>query len=295
MDVSPQLLQISDCLYRLSAKALIVRDGKVLFVMESEAEGWSLPGGGIDYGEDIQTALARELSEEIGIDRQYFSLSDTVVSVIIGGSIGGVPRANLVYAVELAEGIDAGSGSSSLSIGWFSPAEIARMQTCRGTGSAQQLALIVERAIGNKKQWANSANGRKSNIIRKAAGIIISNQELLVERSIGKDFYIAPGGKIEQGESAEQALVRELEEELDIQIKQSDLRFFGSFHAAAANSPSQTVQMEVFLVSDWQGNIVANESQELQWINSKTAINFPIGSIFLHQVLPKLVKAKLVK
>ena len=69
--------------------------------------------------------------------------------------------------------------------------------------------------------------GQKSNIIRKAAGIIISNQELLVERSIGKDFYIAPGGKIEQGESAEQALVRELEEELDIQIKQSIYGFLG--------------------------------------------------------------------
>lgn len=125
-------------------------------------------------------------------------------------------------------------------------------------------------------------------IIHKAAGIIIKDKKLLVERSAGKDFYIAPGGKLEQGESAEQALIRELDEEYGIIVQQADLLPFGTFSAAAANTPWQTVQMEVFTVTVWQGEIIAKESQDLQWIDSKTVANIPVGSIFAHDVVPIL-------
>ncbi len=37
--------------------------------------------------------------------------------------------------------------------------------------------------------------------IHKAAGIIIRDKKLLVERSKGKEFFIAPGGTIEEGET----------------------------------------------------------------------------------------------
>lgn len=131
-------------------------------------------------------------------------------------------------------------------------------------------------------------------IIHKAAGIIIKNKRLLVERSAGKDFYIAPGGKLEQGESAKQALVRELYEEYGIIVHQADLLPFGTFSAAAANTPWQTVQMEVFTVTAWQGEIIAKESQDLQWIDSKTVANIPVGSIFAHEVLPQLTRMNLV-
>ena len=131
-------------------------------------------------------------------------------------------------------------------------------------------------------------------IIRKSAGIIIRDKKLLVERSVGKDFYIAPGGKLEQGESAEQALVRELQEEYGITVRQADLLPFGVFSAAAASTPWQTVQMDVFTVISWQGEITAKESQDLQWIDSKTVAHFPVGSIFAHDVLPILKRQGLI-
>ncbi len=46
--------------------------------------------------------------------------------------------------------------------------------------------------------------------IYKSAGILIKDRRLLVEKSFGKNFYIAPGGSIEPGETEEKALVREL-------------------------------------------------------------------------------------
>jgi 8-oxo-dGTP pyrophosphatase MutT (NUDIX family) len=44
--------------------------------------------------------------------------------------------------------------------------------------------------------------------IHKAAGIIIQGRKLLVERSVGKVYFIAPGGSVEPGETVEQAVVR---------------------------------------------------------------------------------------
>ncbi len=42
----PRLFEISDCLYRVAVKAIIIKDGKLLLVKEDDDEFWSLPGGG---------------------------------------------------------------------------------------------------------------------------------------------------------------------------------------------------------------------------------------------------------
>ena len=56
-----------DCLYRISLKALIYNDaGQVLVVKEIDRTYWDLPGGGMDFGETIESSLKRELYEEVG-------------------------------------------------------------------------------------------------------------------------------------------------------------------------------------------------------------------------------------
>lgn len=62
--------------------------------------------------------------------------------------------------------------------------------------------------------------------IHKAAGIIIRNRKLLVEKSKNKEFFISPGGSIEDGETPKQALVRDLKEEFQIDVDERDLRDF---------------------------------------------------------------------
>lgn len=58
----------TDYLFRISIKCLI-RDGggKVLVVKESGRNWWDLPGGGMDHGESIRSAIARELEEEVNL------------------------------------------------------------------------------------------------------------------------------------------------------------------------------------------------------------------------------------
>ena len=109
------------------------------------------------------------------------------------------------------------------------------------------------------------------------------------------DFFIDPGGKIEQGETAKQALVRELKEELSIDVDESDLEFFGEFVAEAANHKGKTVNMQAFIVKKWQGTIRSDaEIEELRWLTSNLPTDIQVGSIFGGKVLPKLHKQGLV-
>ena len=72
-----------DYLYRVSIKALIYNDaGQILVVKEDGRPLWDLPGGGMDYGETFESALKRELYEEVGykgnLRYQLFDASDEI-------------------------------------------------------------------------------------------------------------------------------------------------------------------------------------------------------------------------
>jgi 8-oxo-dGTP diphosphatase len=58
-----------DSFFRVTIKGLCVRDGKILLLKESpEISGkWEMPGGGLDFGEDIRAGLEREIREETGL------------------------------------------------------------------------------------------------------------------------------------------------------------------------------------------------------------------------------------
>ena len=125
--------------------------------------------------------------------------------------------------------------------------------------------------------------------IYKAAGIIIQDRKLLFTRAQGMEFFIDPGGKLEAGESDEQALIRELEEELSIKVDVSDLEFFGEYTAEAANHKGKTVHMKAFIVKKWQGEIRPSaEIEEIRWLTSALPDDIKVGSIFGGQVLPRL-------
>lgn len=61
-----------DYLYRVSIKGLIMNNkGEVLVVKEAGRTWWDLPGGGMDHEEDIKTAIARELKEEVNLEGEF--------------------------------------------------------------------------------------------------------------------------------------------------------------------------------------------------------------------------------
>ena len=62
----------TDYLFRLSLNGIVMNDvGQILFVKESGRDWWDLPGGGMDHGEDIKTAIAREMKEEVNLTGDF--------------------------------------------------------------------------------------------------------------------------------------------------------------------------------------------------------------------------------
>ncbi|MCQ4120788.1 NUDIX hydrolase [Rhodococcus tibetensis] len=84
--------------------------------------------------------------------------------------------------------------------------------------------------------------------IRTAALAHIRERRLLQTRSVGKTAFYMAGGKIDPGESAEEALHREIREELDAAIVAGTLLHLGVFEAPAYGHPAGTaLHMTCFL------------------------------------------------
>jgi len=102
MHIDPRLSEIDDALYRVAVRAVIMQDDKVLLVKEVDGGGWwAVPGGGIDYGENIETCIARELEEELGISANMLVCDYKIAYYNIGKVVDGVPRMNIFFRVSI--------------------------------------------------------------------------------------------------------------------------------------------------------------------------------------------------
>ncbi len=104
--------------------------------------------------------------------------------------------------------------------------------------------------------------------IHVVAAVIIENKKVFAtQRGYGefKDGWEFPGGKIEEGERPEQALVREIKEELDTEIEVGDLLDtveydYTNFH----------LSMQCFLCKVKSGDLVLKEHEAAKWLTRET-------------------------
>jgi 8-oxo-dGTP pyrophosphatase MutT (NUDIX family) len=105
--------------------------------------------------------------------------------------------------------------------------------------------------------------------IHVAAAIVTDTAgRAIVVRKHGTSGFMQPGGKIERGESAIVTLIRELREELGLEVDVDATEFLGSFEAAALNEPGQMVRAEVFALTTDAELRPAAEIEEIYWLES---------------------------
>jgi 8-oxo-dGTP diphosphatase len=135
--------------------------------------------------------------------------------------------------------------------------------------------------------------GRTHPIVLVAAVALLNRdgKVLIARRPPGRPLaglWEFPGGKVEAGEEPETALIREILEELGIEIARTDLV---PLTFASHAYPDFHLLMPVYLCERWLGSIVAQENQELRWVkpDELSLYDMPRADEPLKTSLPKLL------
>ena len=108
------------------------------------------------------------------------------------------------------------------------------------------------------------------------AGIVERGGETLVCRRPAKSnqglLWEFPGGKIEKGESPEEALTRELKEELGIDVSVTSI-----YDARITEYPEKTVLILFYKAKIEKGEPVPIEEDAVKWVSGKEALTLPFA------------------
>lgn len=127
-------------------------------------------------------------------------------------------------------------------------------------------------ADGERAREDLHAGQAKRAVVGVAVGVLLQADDrfLLTSRPEGKvyaGYWEFPGGKLEAGESVEQALRRELQEELGITIGAAQL-----WKTQMVDYPHALVRLHFCKVWDWQGELQMREAQSHAWQSLPVAV-----------------------
>lgn len=128
--------------------------------------------------------------------------------------------------------------------------------------------------------------------VKVVAAVIRSGDKIFATaRGYGdyKGQWEFPGGKIETGETAQQALVREIKEELDADIEVGSI-----IGTVGYDYPTFHLSMDCFWCRIISGRLVLKEAQAARWLTKDTLYSvswLPADRIIVEEVRKQLIKA----
>lgn len=127
------------------------------------------------------------------------------------------------------------------------------------------------------------------NYIDKLAYILLKDHKILVTLSKGKDAWYIPGGKREAGETDHQVLIREVKEELTVDLKTDTIKKYGVFEAQAHGKPPGTIVRMTCYTADYNGQLQpATEIEKLDFIDySQKQLTSPVDFLIFDDLKKK--------
>jgi 8-oxo-dGTP diphosphatase len=118
--------------------------------------------------------------------------------------------------------------------------------------------------------------GTKLVLVAACALIDPDGRVLIAERPPGKSMaglWEFPGGKIEAGERPEETVIRELKEELGIDVKEACL---APFTFASHAYPDFQLLMPLYVCRRWEGIVAPQEGQAIKWVRPRDLNSYPM-------------------
>lgn len=125
--------------------------------------------------------------------------------------------------------------------------------------------------------------------IDKLAFIELKGRKVLETKSKGKDTWYIPGGKRERQESDEQALIREIKEELSVDIDPTGIVHYGTFEAQAHGKAEGTIVRMTCYLAKYAGELKPNaEVEMMDWFDySKRDLVSPVDQLIFDDLKAK--------
>lgn len=119
-----------------------------------------------------------------------------------------------------------------------------------------------------------------------AAVALVRDGHVLTVRKEGTSRFMLVGGKLEPGETAKEAALRETQEEVAIVL--SDAELLGEFVSEAANEPGHELRSTVFLAESEATPVASGEIAEVRWTPMRGHTD-DLAPMLEHHVIPALL------
>ena len=130
-------------------------------------------------------------------------------------------------------------------------------------------------------------------MIHKIAGIILKDKKFLAVKEYDMDILLTPCGRVEENETPEETLRRELKEETAVNL--ISMKPFGTFSDRTHDNKDDLILETYF--AEIEGNLTPNsEIEKFFWVNSKFIDSQVSLSIPLKKyIIPKLLEMNLIE
>ena len=264
---------------RVAAYAVILREraGAVEILLSrlaprvSRTEMWTLPGGGVDHGEDPRAALLREIQEETGLDATV-------------GETARVYSAHMPRAAR--DGLLVDAHAIRIVYDAWVPTDAPAPRVVEVDGSTVEAAWhrvedVASGAVPVAAQVTDALVDHQPHRLQRVAAyaVVLRGRDVLLTRLSARaahpGLWTLPGGGVDHGERPAAALAREVEEECGLACEVGDLLGVHDTHFSG-HAPSGRIEdyhgihlLFAAMVADGEPRVVEVDgtTDEVAWVD----------------------------